>query len=73
MSSTIEVRDLTQRWPEVLDSVRRGEVVVIVDATVPQARISPIVRRLAGLHPGALIPTADFDEPLSDEFWVGKP
>ena len=28
--------------------------------------------RIANLHPGAFQPTADFDAPLPDEFWLGK-
>ncbi len=32
----------------------------------------PPMERIAGLHPGAFQPTADFDDPLPDEFWLGK-
>ena len=28
--------------------------------------------RIAELHPGAIVMAADFDAPLSDEFWLGK-
>lgn len=28
--------------------------------------------RVPDLHPGALQPTADFDDPLPDEFWLGE-
>lgn len=27
--------------------------------------------RAAGLHPGAIQPAPDFDDPLPDEFWTG--
>ena len=27
---------------------------------------------IAGLHPGAMEMSPDFDEPLPDEFWLGK-
>ena len=32
----------------------------------------PPAERIAGLHPGAFQPTTDFDDPLPDEFWLGK-
>ena len=36
-----------------------------------QQRVQP-AERIAGMHPGAFQPTADFDDPLPDEFWLGK-
>lgn len=31
------------------------------------------VRRVAGLHAGTISIAPDFDAPLPDEFWTGKP
>ena len=31
-----------------------------------------VIERLAGLHPGAIQMSADFDTPLPDEFWIGR-
>jgi len=31
----------------------------------------PTAPRIAGLHPGTIWASEDFDEPLPDEFWVG--
>jgi prevent-host-death family protein len=73
MSATVEVRELTQRWAEVLRSVHRGEEVVIVDAAVPQARLLPIARRRAGLHADALQPQPGFDDPLPESYWTPEP
>ena len=28
--------------------------------------------RVGGLNPGSITTTEDFDEPLPDEFWLGK-
>ena len=28
--------------------------------------------RRAGLHPGAMVMSEDFDEPLPDRFWLGE-
>ena len=32
----------------------------------------PQGERVAGLHPGAIVMSPDFDDPLPDEFWLGK-
>jgi hypothetical protein len=32
----------------------------------------PLKRRLAGLYEGSVWMSDDFDEPLPDEFWLGK-
>lgn len=29
-------------------------------------------KRILGLHPGAMEMAPDFDDPLPDEFWLGK-
>lgn len=31
----------------------------------------PPRERMAGLHPGAIVMSPDFDAPLPDEFWLG--
>ena len=28
--------------------------------------------RILGLHPGAMVTSDDFDDPLPDEFWLGE-
>ena len=41
--------------------------------TGPQA-VEPGVRlRTLGLHAGAITAAADFDAPLPDDFWAGRP
>ena len=32
---------------------------------------APPVQRIADLHPGAMIASDDFDDPLPDQFWLG--
>ena len=29
--------------------------------------------RTLGMHPDVLVPAADFDAPLPDDFWAGRP
>ena len=72
MATTIEIQELSQRWNEVLETVRAGQEVVILNHTVPQARLLPMQPRRAGLHAGVIQTPPDFDEALPDAFWVGE-
>lgn len=36
------------------------------------AKPAPSQPRIPELHPGAIWISEDFDEPLSDEFWIGS-
>jgi antitoxin (DNA-binding transcriptional repressor) of toxin-antitoxin stability system len=73
---TIEVqRDQTLQ--ELLALVGKGTEIILTQEDVPIARLIPIaessdVPRTAGLHPGAIWVSDDFDEPLPDEFWLGE-
>lgn len=55
--------------------VAAGTEVILIQGETAVARIvppeAPRTTRVAGLHPGAIQAADDFDEPLSDEFWVG--
>lgn len=42
-----------------------------VEEMLPLA--SEVWERLPGLHPGAITTADDFDAPLPDDFWMGKP
>ena len=37
-----------------------------------RSKCAPPRERVAGLHPGAIVMSPDFDAPLPDEFWLGK-
>jgi antitoxin (DNA-binding transcriptional repressor) of toxin-antitoxin stability system len=54
----------------------QGNEVVIAANQVPLVKLVPVrkrpQRRVAGLHRGALKMRDDFNEPLPDEFWLGK-
>lgn len=60
---------------ELLAEVTADTEIVITRGDTPIARLLPtgsgIVRK-AGLHPGVFIISNDFDEPLPDNFWLGK-
>ena len=62
---------------ELLSLVVKGSEIVLTQGNTPIARLvpiaaSPTTSRVAGLHPGAIWMSDDFDEPLPDEFWLGK-
>ena len=74
MATAIDTRELPARLDEALALASAGGEVILVDGSTPRARLvpfAPVVPRQAGLHPGALQPTPDFDAPLPDEFWAG--
>ncbi|MBC8262734.1 MAG: toxin-antitoxin (TA) system antitoxin [Anaerolineales bacterium] len=69
MLKTIDVREA--RLQELLSQVLEGMEFVLTEENKPIARVMPISLRVAGLHTGAIWTSADFDEPLPDEFWAG--
>ena len=75
MTTTIEVRDLPERFQEMLNLASAGGEVILTDGDVPKARLVPCNRpapRVAGLNAGKFWMAPDFDDPLPDEFWFGK-
>jgi antitoxin (DNA-binding transcriptional repressor) of toxin-antitoxin stability system len=74
----VDRRDVGEQLADLLDSVSRGEEVIITEAGKPIARLDPPLkqpkRRIAGLNEGAVISISDdFADPLPDEFWFGEP
>jgi antitoxin (DNA-binding transcriptional repressor) of toxin-antitoxin stability system len=55
--------------------VAAGTEIILTKGDAPVARIVraelPRGYRVAGLHPGAIETSDDFDGPLPDEFWTG--
>jgi antitoxin (DNA-binding transcriptional repressor) of toxin-antitoxin stability system len=74
---TIEVQQTQTYLRELLGLVDKGIEIILTQGNTPVARLVPIaassaVARVAGLHPGAIWMSRDFDEPLPDEFWLGE-
>ncbi|HWQ36184.1 MAG TPA: toxin-antitoxin (TA) system antitoxin [Blastocatellia bacterium] len=72
---TIDVHENQINFAELLSLVTSGTEVVFTEGDTPLARLIPVERkeksRIAGLHAGAIQTTADFDEPLPEDFWAG--
>jgi antitoxin (DNA-binding transcriptional repressor) of toxin-antitoxin stability system len=76
MATAIDIRELPARFEEALALAVDGGEVILLDGSIPRARLVPFGQapaRAAGLHPGALQPAPDFDAPLPDDFWAGQP
>lgn len=72
----IEIRELSQRFAEIIAQAGSGGEVIVTEGGTPKAvlrPLSPPKPRRAGLHSGAIQTAPDFDAPLPDEFWVGQP
>jgi antitoxin (DNA-binding transcriptional repressor) of toxin-antitoxin stability system len=76
MATAIDIRELPARLDEALALASAGGEVILVEGSIPRARIVPfglVAARTAGLHLGALQPAPDFDAPLPEDFWTGQP
>ncbi len=76
-TKTIEVKQTQTYLKELLSLVHKGSEIILTQGNTPIARLVPIVPssatpRVAGLHQDAIWMSDDFDEPLPDEFWLGK-
>jgi prevent-host-death family protein len=76
-TKTVDVHEAQAHLAELLSLVTAGTEIILTEGSTPLARIVPIARaptpRVAGLHPGAIWTSEDFDEPLPEEFWTGTP
>lgn len=71
----IDVQEAQSQLLKLLHLAMQGKDVVITEKDESQVRLVPVRTmtrgRVAGLHKGAIRMTADFNDPLPDEFWVG--
>ena len=76
-TKTVDIQEAQTQLLELLSLVSAGTEVVLTAGNIPLARIVPMTEtlapRVAGLHPGAIRPSKDFDEPLPEDFWAGTP
>ena len=76
-TKTVDVHEAQTHLVELLSLVTAGTEIILTEGSTPLARIVPMAGattpRVAGLHPGAIWTSEDFDEPLPEEFWTGAP
>jgi antitoxin (DNA-binding transcriptional repressor) of toxin-antitoxin stability system len=73
----VDVQEAQTHLVELLSLVSSGTEIILTAGSTPLARIVPMASaptlRVAGLHPGAIWTSVDFDEPLPEDFWTGTP
>ena len=75
LTKTVDVSEAQSNLKELLSLVQIGTEIVLTEGSTPVARLVPIVSSdtppQAGLHPGAIWVSDDFDQPLPEDFWTG--
>jgi len=77
MTQTVSVDEAQNKLQDLVAQALAGDEVIITEDGTPVARLVPVVahskkKRVAGLNRGSISTREDFDEPLSDEFWLGQ-
>jgi antitoxin (DNA-binding transcriptional repressor) of toxin-antitoxin stability system len=76
-TKTVDIAVAQASLPDLVLLVNSGVEVVLTRDSAPVACLVPmepvVHARTPGLDAGAIHTSDDFDEPLPDEFWTGKP
>lgn len=73
--ATIDVEKSSPQLAELLSMTAQGTEVILARGEQILARLVPVAspaQRIGNLNPGSITTSDDFDEPLSDEFWLGE-
>ena len=65
-TETVDLKEAEAHLAELVHRAISGIEVVLSEDDKPVARIVPLKRRVAGLHPGAIWTSDDFDDPLPE-------
>ena len=76
----INITDAQKQFAEIINLVQNGIEIMLIDNDKPAIKmvlVSDNIQesespRILGLHQGQGWMSEDFDEPLPDEFWLGK-
>ncbi len=75
-TKTVDIADTQASLSDLVSLVNTGVEIVLTKNSTPVACLvpmgSPPGARVPGLHPGAILASDDFDQPLPDEFWAGE-
>lgn len=69
-TETIDLAEAQAHLKELVHRVSEGLQVILSENEKPVARITPVRQRVAGLDPGSIWTSEDFDEELPDSFWT---
>jgi prevent-host-death family protein len=78
MTQTVSIDEAQEKLPDLVAQALAGNEVIITEHGKPVARLVPVPiappkkKRVAGLNRGTIWTSEDFDQPLPDEFWLGK-
>lgn len=77
ITKTIDISEASSQLDELLSLALEGTEIILVKDSIPIVRLTPVVEpasksRVAGLHQGEIWTSDNFDEPLSDDFWLGS-
>ncbi len=74
--TTVALDDAAGRLPELVTRAAEGEQIVIAQDEHPLAKLVPFAQvvgeRSFGQARGRIHVSEDFDEPLPDDFWLGR-
>ncbi len=66
-TETVDLGEAQAHLKELVQRAISGVEVVLSEDDKPVARIVPLKRRIADLHPGAIWTSDDFDDPLPED------
>ena len=73
-TTTIDIEKTPVLLADLLTLTENGNEIIIAKNDRQLARLIPATSshpRIGNLNPGSISVTDDFDEPLSDSFWMG--
>jgi len=74
-ATTFDIHEAETQLGQLLSMALKGSDIVITKDNIPLVRLVPVEaqkkRRIANLHKGEMKMSQDFNEPLSDDFWLG--
>jgi antitoxin (DNA-binding transcriptional repressor) of toxin-antitoxin stability system len=71
-TKSVDIQEAQTKLKELVSLASQGTQVFLLEGSQPVARIVSL-DRIPGLHPGEITSGDDFDEPLPEDFWTGKP
>jgi len=63
---TVTVEESQARLPELLEQIRQGKEILIVDNNIPVAKLTGVTRPGYGCLKGRMVLADDFDAPLEE-------